>query len=237
MSDTYGTQPPGPYQPTPMSAVQTWTTALVPSETNYERIISDPGLSLGKAVLWVILASVLSAILSYGVGLVVSTAMGALGAADVQDVGAQVLIQTITSGFGLLCSIPVAIIGFVIVVGLIHATARALGGTGTFTQLAYGFAAQSVPLSVLYGILLPIPLINFLTLPLGLYQTVLGVYATKAAHRFGWARAIAAYLLIPIVLTVLIVLVACGTIVVLALLGPAIGNVFSNIVLTLTPAP
>jgi len=235
MSDTYGTQQPAPYQSTPMSAVQIWTTALVPSETSYARIVSDPGMSLGKAVLWVFLASVLSAILSYGVGLVVSTAMGALGGTNGQDLGVLLaLFQTTTSGVGVLCGIPVAIIGFLIVAGLIHATARALGGTGTFTQLAYGLAALSVPMSVLYGILYPIPLINCLTLPLGLYSTVLGVLAAKAAYRFGWGQAVAAYLLLPTVLTLV---VACGTIVLLALLGPAIGNVFSNIVTTLTPAP
>ncbi len=230
MTDYDGPRQPVPYQPDRMSAVQTWTSALVPSQANYERIVNDPGASIGKAYLWVLLASILSAVLTYIVSLALNTGLGAVSGASGEDLGALAVVQSFYSAFGLLCAIPLALVFFIIVAVLVHVTARLLSGQGTFTQLSYGLASFNVPMSAIIGVLAAIPVLNCLLFPIGLYNMVLGVHATKAAYRFGWGQALVAYLA-PLI--VLIILTACVVIGGLVLLGPAIGEVFSNIVVNI----
>jgi hypothetical protein len=59
---------------------------------------------------------------------------------------------------------------------------------------------------------------------------LLTIVATKAVYQIGYGQALMASLVVPIGG---VILVACGTIVLLALLGPAIGNIFSEIVITI----
>ena len=58
--------------------------------------------------------------------------------------------------------------------------------------------------------------------------------AVKAVNQFGWGKAIASS-----VLPLALILVPVAVIAILLLLGPVIGNVFSNIVgeMALTPVP
>jgi len=124
----------------------------------------------------------------------------------------------------------IAVLFFAIFVGITNLIARALGGTGTYSQLAYTVAAYSAPLSIISIVLSAIPVVGCLNIVLGIYSLVLNVIAVKATHQFGWGQAIIS----SVVLWVLVfVLVAVIVIVVLALLGPAIGNIFSNIVVNL----
>ena len=110
-----------------------------------------------------------------------------------------------------------------------------LGGTGTYAKLAYAFAAYLAPLTLVSSFISAIPLVNCLTLPIAIYGIVLNVIAVKAVHQFGWGKALASSVL---VFAGILLVVAVGVIVILALLGPAIGTVFSNIVEGITtPVP
>ena len=115
------------------------------------------------------------------------------------------------------------------------AVAGALGGTGSYSKLAFAFAAYLAPLSVISSVLGLIPYVNCLAFPLGIYGIVLNVTAVKAVNQLSWGKAIAASV---VILAGVVIGVACLTIVILALLGPAIGNVFSNIIQEIgTPVP
>lgn len=72
------------------------------------------------------------------------------------------------------------------------------------------------------------PLVNCLAFPLGIYGLVLNAIAVKAVHQFSWGRALAASF--ALLAVALLCLLPVFVIVVLAILGPAIGNIFSNIV-------
>ena len=67
-----------------------------------------------------------------------------------------------------------------------------------------------------------------LVLPIVISGIVLNVTAVKAVHRFGWGEAIGASLLPAALLLIPIIVIA-----VLLLMGPVIGNIFSNIVETI----
>jgi hypothetical protein len=113
--------------------------------------------------------------------------------------------------------------------------ARALGGVGTFSQLAYAIAAYTAPISIVATIIGAIPLVNCLGIFIAVYAIGLNILSIKAVHKFSWGRAVLSSVLI---IGVLLAVAACLVIVVLALMGPAIGSVFSGIITELgTPVP
>ena len=73
-------------------------------------------------------------------------------------------------------------------------------------------------------------------LALVVYALVLQIIAIRAVFGFGWGKAIVAAWVVPLALVACLAIVAISM---LVLLGPAVGNVFSNIVeqLSLTPSP
>jgi hypothetical protein len=124
------------------------------------------------------------------------------------------------------------VLGFVIGVGIVHATARFFGGQGSFDKLAYAFGAIAAPLSLVSALMIPfnaIPFVAFCTLPvlfgLGLYGLFLHVTAIKAVHRCGWGEAAAALLLPGILLALL-----CGFLflMLVRLAGPYFNEIFQQ---------
>ena len=116
-----------------------------------------------------------------------------------------------------------AVIGLWIEAHLCNWLAHKLGGTGTYTELAYGWAASIAPLALITGALGSIPNVYALALNagVGLYGSVLQVTAIKAVHHFSWGRAIASVFLIPVA----VILVAVAVIVFLTLAGTASRNI------------
>lgn len=204
---------------TSLSWSEVWVSALTqPSVATFEGFVQDPDATSKRAYTWVLV----SALISYAISALVSMVRiaGAQGGPDASG----------TLGI-LICGAPIAallsVLGLAISAGITQAIASALGGTGTYSKLAYTFAAYLAPLALISGVLSSIPYLNLLSYPLAIYGIVLNVIAVKAVHQFSWGKAIASSVLI---LVAILVLVACMVIVVLALLGPAIGNIFSNIV-------
>jgi hypothetical protein len=194
---------------------EAWIAALTrPSEQTYAAIAHDPEATNQRAYNWIAIAVIVAYLIQIVAILVFA------GGAQFDFVS-------------LLCGIPVAIvvvaIVFTISAGLSHVIARMLGGVGEYAELANALAAYYAPLSiisaVLATVLLFIPVLGQIAgLILGLYAIVLNVIAIKAVHEFEWWKAIFSSIVIWLFL------VACVVIVVLTLLGPAIGNVFSNII-------
>ena len=194
---------------------QTWTTAITkPSVNTYKAMCQDPKANAWRPTIWIVLAGLVAAILSIGADYLTH----------------QVAYSTFTSndlallaGPRLLIGMIGSLIGFVIFVGVQHLIALRLGGHGTFGQQAYVVGAIMAPLLILTTVVASLPIISVASPVLALFGLVIEVTAIKAVYSFGWTKA----LLSSFVIWVLIALVLL--VLLLILIGPSIGNVFSNI--------
>ena len=206
---------------------EVWISAITkPSVETFEEFIRYPDGTASRGYKWIFVAGLVASIFSYLIGLFITGIFGA-GSADT---------FTTTGLFGtsiyfLVCAAPLSavmgVVGLMISAGISQFFASALGGTGNYSKLAYAFSAYYAPISIITGVLSAIPFLNCLAFPLAVYSIVLNVIANKAVNQFSWGKAIASSV---VIIGLLLVFVAICVIVVLALLGPAIGNVFSNIV-------
>ena len=166
-----------------LSWSETWIKALTqPSVETFEEIICDPNASNRRAYNWVFV----SALISYIVAMLVVAVTGVSMTGSVEGAGFNVLT--------LICCAPVggllAVLGLAISAGITQTVASMLCGTGSYDKLVYANAAYIAPLSLVSGLLSYIPIIRFLTVPLGLYGIVLNVMAVKAVNRFSWGKAV-----------------------------------------------
>jgi hypothetical protein len=131
----------------------------------------------------------------------------------------------------LCCGFIGTIAGFYISNGLAYLGARVLGGTGDFGTQTYLQSLFAVPLGIVAAAVNLVPCVGAIAaLALAVYGLVLNVRAVKVVHNLTTGKAAAA-VLVPALLLGL--LVACGVIVLLAILGPVINEVFQNIVNTM----
>ena len=222
-----------PRQPPPgarLNIFQTWLLALLPSEKNYARIAGDPGASLGRAYVWLLLAALIGGAINTLINAVVELIIGPSTNPFLQSVG-QGTVTGQTLLVGVLCGVPIqavlALVGITIAAGLSHGLASALGGRGSFTQLVYAISAYAVPFILFDSLISGIPCINLLIILTIFYALALNIVATKAVYQFGWGLATVSSVVVPIGALVLIACAVSGT---LVLLRPGIGNIFSNIV-------
>jgi len=218
-----------------LSWSEVWISAITrPSTETFERLLQDPQATANRAYRWIFISS----LIGYAIAALISFVITSLG---ISSFGTLDFVGIFgASIFFLLCCGPVAaaiaVLGLAISAGITQWIARTFfGGIGSYSELVYTFAAFLSPLGLISSLLSPIPFINFLTIFISIYGLVLGVIAVNAVNKFGWARALVSYLIIPFIL--LLVVPVC-IIVVLVLLGPSVGNVFSNIMQGLgTPVP
>ncbi|MHC1782521.1 MAG: YIP1 family protein [Anaerolineaceae bacterium] len=226
---------PAPSQPAEsLTWFDTWIQAVTrPSVATFERIVRDPKASTTRAFLWVFITSLI------GYAFIMAGQMAFGGSTGAAMLGGRSNLGGGEALMIFLCQTPImavlSIVGLVISAGITTLIARALGGSGTFSQLVYAFAAYQAPLALVSGVLGAIPFVIFLSFFLGFYGIVLNVIAVKAVHRFGWGRAIVSSV---VILFGILVLIAVVTIAILALMGPAIQNVFNNVIQQIgTPMP
>ena len=230
-----------PFTPAaPPSIFQTWINALTrPNEQTYRDIAASPNAKATTAYLWMFISSIVTSIITF-----------IIRGATIRDRLSQSGLSTDQVGTGiggilvaLICVVPIlAAIGtlfFAIGVAIIQWIAKMFGGTGTFDQMAYTFAAISVPYSLVSAVFILLSAIPYVggcfsvILGLaGLYILVLEIMAVKGVNQFGLWPAIGS-LFIP---GLVVGLFCCCIFVALgAALGPAIGNVFSSINQSLNP--
>jgi hypothetical protein len=140
-------------------------------------------------------------------------------------------------GFGVsliggLCASPfvglLAIVLFALLVAIVQWIAKLFGGTGTYENLLYAFAAIYVPFTIvssLFALLSAIPFVGIcarvISLGLFIYYLVLQVMAAKAVNRFGWGQATGSVLIPGCVVFILCACLVAGGV---ALLVPIIKN-------------
>jgi len=224
----------------PQSAAQPiyeiWIDALIkPNVETYHDIGRHPNASAMRGFLWLFLAYLISTLVSVMGAAFLGSLSAILGD---QSLGATPGFAGL-SGLSMLCIAPLgAVLGVLVlaaIAGISHLIARAVGGTGSFGQLVYAFAAYMAPLTIVSSMLGVVPLLNCVTIPLGFYGLFLNILAIKAVHDISWGKALLSSV---VVIAGIMIFVAVFVIVILALLGPAIGNVFSNIIEEIgTPVP
>ena len=237
----FSNEPVVPASGAEMSLFETWIAAVTkPSESTFAQIVAQPSASVGKALLWVFVAAVITSfasLIAQSVNL--GSQLGGLEQFLPPEIARELPTGAAPSiGFGtVICGAPVGaiftVIGFAIGVALVQWVAKLFGGTGSFDKLAYAFSAITVPTSVVaavFALIGMIPIIGILTglasFALSIYVIVLEVLAVKAVNGLDTGKAVGAVLLPGLAI---FLLVCCCVVAGLALLGPMIGDVFSQI--------
>lgn len=209
------------------SILQTWINVL--TKPGEEVLAAEREKSLAKlstALLWIIAASVITALLGALQATIYSSPMGGFGQimdllpADLQnELGTA---EEAGASGGAAFNFAVIIFGpifFLIGVGVYHLIATVLGGRGQYGRYAYLSATYSAPLMIVGSALGFIPVLGgCLSLILAIYQFVLTYYAVKVEYGLSQGRAIVV-VVIPVVgglaLAVCLVTVVLGTMVAL----------------------
>ena len=189
-----------------------WIRAITrPMLATYQELLEEePSPPLTTPLLWMIASAVIAAVISGVVSLIT-------GLGEFFD---------ITS---LLCGIIVvpigAVIGFLIGSGIYFVSAKIFGGEGTFDRQSYLLAAAYAPMAIISALLAVLPWIGaWLGIIASLYTVWLAILAMQAAHRFSTGRAVASVLAPLIIFVIPICVIA-----ILLLIGPAVGEVFTEI--------
>ena len=208
------------------SIFQTWVNVLTsPGEEVFAAEREKTSATLSTALVWIILAAIVTALLGLlqsqiggsatgGMGQIVdllpSELQGEIG--NIEETG-----ETGWSAFNLLAIIFIPLF-FLIGVGIYHLIATVLGGSGQYGRYAYLTATFSAPIMIVGSILAFIPVLGgCLGLVLGIYQIVLAYYATKVEYGLSQGRAIVV-VVIPVFL-VLVLIVCLMTIAIGALVA------------------
>ncbi|MEM7124861.1 MAG: Yip1 family protein [Chloroflexota bacterium] len=198
---------------------QTWLNAVTqPNEEFYDNERKSPNATLGTAIIWIVIAAIISAIVGV-IGIFIG--FGALSGSGIFDEilsdpeissEVRVVMEAFLSGggfaglagAGLVASIIFAPIGFLIGVGILHLIARLLGGQGDFGRYAYLNAAFQAPIQIVTSVLGLIPFLGgCVSFLLALYSLVLVYFATKTEHQLSQGRSIMV-LLIPLIIGILL---------------------------------
>ncbi len=221
------------------SWLSTWMEAVTkPNEQTFVKIANSPNAKMSTAFLWVFIGSLINVF-------VASLMQGAIMGRMMQNYGGEGFSNGGT-GFGIvttICGAPVgalvSVVFFAMFTGVVQWVAKMFGGTGTFEQLAYVFAAITVPFTLISSVLTlfaAIPYVGacfgLLGFAAGIYVIVLELMAVKGVNQFGWGQAAGALFLPGIVIFCCLAVVIFGSI---SLLAPAISDAFNQINQGLVP--
>ncbi|MCB0088036.1 MAG: YIP1 family protein [Caldilineaceae bacterium] len=203
------------------SILQTWIAAVSnPNEEFYEAERTKPEATINTAVIWVLIATVIAAVLGALRTIIGINAMGGmeqlLSQMDMPPEMTQQMTQMLSGGAGaglaigsLLFSLILTPIFFLIGVGIFYLVARMLGGQGDYGRYAYLISTFYAPLTVVSSVLGFVPLLGGCAgLIIVIYQVVLTYFATKVEHRLTSGKAIAVALTPIIIFGVFFVCIA-----------------------------
>ncbi|MFN2304805.1 MAG: YIP1 family protein, partial [Anaerolineales bacterium] len=189
------------------------------------------------SVLLVTVCTAILTVIGSLIGFLTGYAKAPAGANHLDAAGAAGMVAILFTCLGLV----ITPLSFYLNNGIAFVSALIFGGKGKYSSQTYLDSLYYVPLGLLgglIGLLSAIPkaglwIVSVITLGLGIYSIVLRIRVFKVVHDFGTAKAVVA-VLAPAVL----LLIPLCIIIVLMIMGPAIGNVFSTINSQLgTPIP
>lgn len=215
------------------SWLSTWMDAVTkPNEQTFARLAASPNAKMSTAFLWVFIGSLVNFF-------VASLVQGAVMGQMVQQFGLEDMPSTTVGGgfLAAICGAPVggivSVLFFAMFTGVVQWVAKMFGGKGTFEQLAYVFAAITVPFTLISSVLTLLAAIPYvgtcfglLSIAAAIYVIVLEVIAVKGVNQFGWGQAAGSLFLPGIVLFCCIAIVVIGL---LSVLAPAISETFNQI--------
>jgi len=227
MTDPIDPSPPSAVPAQSLSTLQVWITAITkPSVIAYRNLMSPSAHKSNPYLpyLWVVIA----AMITYGITSCVTSSQitsQARDGGDLASVGGAILSGQLAVIF--------AIPSLILTAGVAQEMAQNWGGKGSYRQLVYLVAAFSAPLTIIAGVVGVIPWLGpILRAGILLYGFILTLIAVKAVNDFGWVEAFISSLAGNVIN---ILLIGCATIVVLIILGPAVGNSFIDIISTFEP--
>ncbi|RME44184.1 MAG: YIP1 family protein [Caldilineae bacterium] len=223
---------------------QTWINVLTrPNEETFQEERQKSHATLTTALIWIAVAAFIAAIFSI-IGSLVGAALGGgasliqgfLNQADVPPEVRQQLLPLLGGGaavaggglFAAFCTaLILAPIGFLIGSAIYWVVAKLFGGEGSFEEQTYLLATFSAPLMVVNGVVSVVPYLGgCVSFLISLYQLVLSYFAIKVSHDLTPGKAIAVIIL-PV--AVVFICVICLAVVMLLVLGPALGDAFGNL--------
>ena len=151
------------------SIFQTWLNVLTkPGEEVFAAEREKDSATLKTALVWIILASVIAALLATLRARIFSSQLGGLGQfvellpADLQEgIGPAMAIDTAGGTALSLLSIIFGPLSFLISVGIYHLIASVFGGRGQFGRYAYLSATFNAPLLIVGSLLVFVPFLGF----------------------------------------------------------------------------
>lgn len=190
-----------------------WFQAITsPRERTYERLVQDPKAGLRRAAIWLSLSSAMA----YLIGVFTRLLFTQLNLIPVPGFFGRLDPATGTAAIWLLlCCFPLAA-GLWLTANLAYAAAAqfiagALGGEGSFPKLTYAISMYTAPLTLAFGPILLVPLLNLcLGIPLLFYAMALNLHAIKSVNRFGWGSAILTALIMVLLIAPVLILLSLG---------------------------
>ncbi len=187
------------------SWLEAWRLALTrPNEETFRNLADDRNRSLGRALSWVAITSAISYLITASVQLLFSGLFAGPGLLEALEQEAGLLLPGGLMIAGVyVCGLPMVVlisaVGMLIYSGVVQFTASAFGGEGTFAEMTYALAAFTAPLTLLSGVISWIPLVNCLTIPLGIYSLLLTLLSVKSVNRISWGKTIGIFAVLLLV--------------------------------------
>jgi hypothetical protein len=159
-----------------------WQAITQPTVVAYEALANDAGATAQRAYRWIFLSSLVVALIA---------AFTQPGQTVAQP---EEAFRAARGSVATVCLVPstaaAGVLGFALVTWITQQIAKMLGGSGTYSKLAFATAAYTAPLSVVGLVLGQVPYLWCLLLPLiwG-YTCVLNVVAIRAVNQLTWGRA------------------------------------------------
>ncbi|MEE8120820.1 MAG: YIP1 family protein [Anaerolineales bacterium] len=187
------------------SWLEAWRMALTrPNEETFRSLADDPNGSHGRAMIWIAITSAISFLITASVQFLFSGLFAGPGLLEALEQEAGLLL---TGGLMIagvyVCGLPMVVLisalGMLIYSGVVLFIANAFGGEGTFAEMTYALAAFTAPLTLLSGAISWIPLVNCLTIPLGVYSLLLTLLAVKSVNRISWGKTIGIFAVLLLV--------------------------------------
>lgn len=146
---------------------------------------------IGTGVIYYLIAGIISAVVSFVINMIFSTATG--GAAGA-------VVAGLSGIFGIIVIPIITVILSFIIVGIYFILAKILGGTGSYSSLFYLMSLYAIPV----GILSSIPILGILAALYGLYLAFLAI---KESQQLSTGKAIIPIIIMIILTVILIVIV------------------------------